>query len=239
MVDNETLEEVRRLVHSNFHFPQNPRDILWTDLDGEPWNDIETMFDDCGDYDDVRCGCSKIVLFPYYLNDFVIKIPFLGERNGEEFYKFSNIKCFDFNHRFKTGWDHCELEAYVYQLAVKNNIADMFCGTYYIGDFEGFPLYISEKSGKIIDEDLIHHPSEAAKKYTLSKAPKDSQPNSWNMPAGMEPDALGLFYDFWGKESTDKLVNFIVDNKIQDCHNGNVAFKDDKICIIDYPGFYK
>ena len=55
----------------------------------------------------------------------------------------------------------------------------------------------------------------------------------------MEDNILGMFYDSWGAEITDKFLDFLVDNHIRDYYNGNIAFKDGKIRVIDYSSFNK
>lgn len=242
MFSDSDVERAKLLIFQKFYFPDKPNRLMWTDEDGEPIEDLYSIFKDIEGIDRIACGCTKVVLFPSYCDKFVIKIPFLGivEYYSQEKESFSGV-CYynDANYRtVKSKWDHCSLEEFIYNNAVKDGLGDMFCGTRCIGKIDRFPVYISERSGDTLDEDYSHRPSEDGIKYSDSKS-SSNKPFCYNMPADMEPETLALFYDSWGKELTDKLVDFLLDNHISDCHNGNVAFRDGKIRLIDYPGFYK
>lgn len=242
MFSDSDVEQAKSLIFQKFYFPDKPNRLMWTDEDSEPMEDLDSIFGEIDGIDRIACGCTKVVLFPSYCDEFVIKIPFLGmvEFVSQKKNSFSGV-CYynDADYRtVKSKWDHCCLEEFIYNNAVKHGLGDMFCGTRYIGKIDGFPVYISERSGYALDEDLGHHPSEEGIKYTTSKKSGASL-SCYNMPASMEPETLALFYDSWGEELTDKLVDFLLDNRISDCHNGNVAFRGGKIRIIDYPGFYK
>lgn len=242
MFSDSDVERAKSLIFQKFYFPDKPNRLMWTDEDSEPIEDLDSIFEDIEGIDYVTYGCTKLVLFPLYCDEFVIKIPFLGmiERDSQEKRHFGGA-CYykDADHKtIKSEWDHCSLEEFVYNNAVKHGLGDMFCGTRCIGKIDRFPVYISERSGYALDEDFDYRPSEEGIKYSASKFSSDK--DFWHsMPANMEPETLALFYDSWGKKLVDKLVDFLLDNHISDCHNGNVAFKDGKIRIIDYPGFYK
>ena len=242
MFSDSDVERAKLLIFQKFYFPDKPNRLMWTDEDGEPIEDLYSIFKDIEGIDRIACGCTKVVLFPSYCDKFVIKIPFLGmvEYYSQEKESFSGV-CYynDADYRtVKSKWDHCCLEEFIYNNAVKHGLGDMFCGTRYIGKIDRFPVYISERSGDALDEDYSHRPSEEGIKYSYSKS-SSNKPFCYDMPADMGPETLALFYDSWGKELTDKLVDFLLDNHISDCHNGNVAFRDGKIRIIDYPGYYR
>lgn len=242
MFSDSDVERAKSLIFQKFYFPDKPNQLMWTYEDSEPIEDLDSIFEEIDGIDYIAYGCTKVVLFPSYCDKFVIKIPFLGmvKYDSQDKNPFRGV-CYykDEDYRtVKSKWDHCCLEEFIYNNAVKHGLGDMFCGTRYIGKIDRFPVYISERSGYALDEDYGHRPSEEGIKYSASKSSSDNVA-CYNMPASMEPETLALFYDSWGKELTDKLVDFLLDNHISDCHNGNVAFRDGKIRIIDYPGFYK
>ena len=70
MISESDLVELRRLVKDKFYFEYDPFEIMWTDYDGEPVDEYALL--DLPEVTDVRCGCSKAVLFLSYLDDYVI-----------------------------------------------------------------------------------------------------------------------------------------------------------------------
>ena len=225
MISNSDIALLKDIVQSRFSFGENPNDIMWTTLDGDPIDDCDAFWGD-PDIGDVKYGCSKVVLFYNYLGDYVLKIPFLGKcaKDGDYYYNFTN-------------WDYCRAEEIIYELACGEGLGDLFCGTKYLCDIQDFPVYVSEMSEDALDEEVMpHHSSVAGLAYIKSKR---QEKQFYYAPMDMDDDTIGLFYDSWGKELTDKLLDFLVDNDIRDCHNGNVAFRDGKIRLIDYSGFYQ
>lgn len=234
MISNSDIALLKDIVQSRFSFGENPNDIMWTTLDGDPIDDCDAFWGD-PDIDDVKYGCSKVVLFYYYLGDYVLKIPFLGKcaKDGT-YHNFTNAI---YGSENENNWDYCRAEEIIYELACREGLGDLFCGTKYLCDIQDFPVYVSEMSESALDEDVMpHHSSAAGLTYIKSKR---QEKQFYYAPMDMDDDTIGLFYDSWGKELTDKLLDFLVDNDIRDCHNGNVAFRDGKIRLIDYSGFYQ
>lgn len=236
MISDSDIALLKDIVQSRFSFGENPDDIMWTTTDGDPIDDCDAFWGD-PDISDVKYGCSKVVLFYHYLEDYVLKIPFLGECTEDGVYNnFTNATCGSEN---ENNWDYCRAEEIIYELTCGEGLGDLFCGTRYLCDIQGFPVYVSEMSENALDEDAMpHHSSAAGLAYIESKRQEPGK-QFYYAPADMDDDTIGMFYDSWGKELTDKLLDFLVDNDIRDCHNGNVAFRDGKIRLIDYSGFYK
>ena len=225
---------LRHIVQREFSFVEDPRNIMWTDEEGDPIDNCDAFWAD-SQVNDVKYGCSKVVLFYSYLGDYVLKIPFLGEYTQEgDYRKFVNAQI----GRSK-GWDYCRSEEQIYKLACKEGLGDLFCGTVYLCDIDEFPVYISEKSDCALDEEKTPHQSSSDGLAYLESKRNKSGKKFYYCPAEMDDDTIGLFYDSWGKELTDKFLDFVIDNDVRDCHNGNVAFKNGKIRLIDYSGFYR
>lgn len=236
MITDSELLRLKNIVQEKFSFEDDPFDYMWVDGDGEPLDDFDGFWrDPC--VIDVKYGCSKVVLFCSYLDDYVLKIPFIGEFLYVGLHReFSNAVVVD-NKDVK--WDYCRVEEGIYKSACKEGLGDLFCGTRFLCRINGFPIYVSEMSGDALDEDTILHQSSADGLNYIKSKRKEPSRRFLYAPGDMDDDTIGMFYDSWGKELTDKLLDFIVDNDIRDCHNGNVAFRDGKIRLIDYSSFYK
>lgn len=237
VISESDLVELRRLVKDKFYFEYDPFEFMWTDYDGEPVDEYSLL--DIPEVSDVRCGCSKAVLFLSYLDDYVIKLPFLGTEDGIDddepaWFKHAIVEDSDSEH---DGWDYCRVEEAIYKKACDQGIEKLFCGTRYLCSFGGFPIYVSEKSDAALCEDKwAHCSSRDGLDYIRSKR-KSNSSDFLDCLNDMEDSTIGMFYDSWGKETTDKFLDFLVDNNVRDCHNGNVAFKDGKIRVIDYSSF--
>ena len=234
MISDSDIVLLRDIVQSRFSFGENPNDIMWTTADGDPIDYCDTFWDD-PDIGDVKYGCSKVVLFYNYLGDYVLKIPFLGECFKDGIYiNFTNAIV---DSEDENSWDYCRAEEIIYELACEKGLGDLFCGTRYLCDIQGFPVYVSEMSESALDEDTTSHRSSAAGLAYIKSKRQEPGRRFYYCPGEMSDDTIGMFYDSWGKELTDKLLDFLVDNDIRDCHNGNVAFRDGKIRLIDYSSF--
>ena len=235
MILDSDIALLKDIVQSRFSFGENPNDIMWTTTEGDPIDDCDAFWSD-PDISDVKSGCSKVVLFYRYLGDYVLKIPFLGEYMDDGIYiNFTNATC---GSEDENNWDYCRAEEAIYELACGEGLGDLFCGTRYLCDIQGFPVYVSEMSESALDEDATPHHSSAAG-LTYIKSKRQEPGKQFYYAADMSDDTIGMFYDSWGKELTDKFLDFLVDNDIRDCHNGNVAFRHGKIRLIDYSGFYE
>lgn len=185
-------------------------------------------------------GASKIVLFYKDIENWVVKLPFFGdyyESTGE----YSDYCEADKYLPICSDNDYCEAEAYLTNKAIEYGVGDMFAKTYYLGNLNGVPVYISEK----IEETV----ASGRKNYSYSRinSAKETQElfnfysyeldeagfSSYNEPT------LRFFVDQYGQKKTEKLIQFIMDYQIDDLHSANIGFdKCGKIKIIDYSGFH-
>lgn len=233
MITDSDLKYYKDIVLKNFSFYDDPFEFMWSTEDGEPIDDCDTLWSDPKIYD-VKYGCSKAVLFYGYLDNYVLKIPYLGEYDefSGQYNKFARASK-------DNPWDYCYVESKIYDMACEAGIEELFCGTKYLCKIDGFPIYLSEKSDAALDEEGDNRlSSKDGINYIRSKR-REKEKKFLYCPGDMEDNLIGLFYDSWGKELTDRLLDFLLDNNIRDCHTGNVAFKDGKIRIIDYSSFFK
>lgn len=231
MIDAKDAAKLKGIVKEMCGGLGDPEDFMWLDVDYEPIDDCDSLWS-CNGVFDIKYGCSKAVLFTNASEDYVFKVPFFGieYENGEKL-RYSNAQSY-------SQWDYCEVEQDIYEEACAAGLGDMFCGTRYVCSIHGLPVYVSEKSGDALDEEASSRDvSPAGREYIRTKKRTDKCRENMLFQGGLEDETVGMFYDSWGKDKTDKLLKFIEDNDVADCHGGNVAFKDGKIRLIDYSGF--
>lgn len=232
-----SLEESNKIqyrVRNLFSKINDFYDFMWINkADYEPIDYLDELWN-LDDIYDIKYGSSKAVLFCNFLDEYVLKIPFLGEMVlGVKCERFKNA---DISHN---SWDYCEAEAKIYKSACEDGISNLFCGIELLCQINNFPVYIAEKCTSTLDENFdLYNSSEDGIRYARAKSEKNKDKFLVRKPGDMEEEVVGLFYDSWGEKNTDKLLDFLVDNDVSDCHNGNVGFKDGKIRLIDYSGFY-
>lgn len=195
---------------------------------------------------DIANGVSKVVIIPRN-SAYVIKTPLFGswyypeeynEENDEYYTDYENA-CFDeytgayYEDAEIDCSNYCELEEYLYNFTVENDVSDMFAKTEFFGRAKcGRPVYISEKCKGFHWGD--REPSDASK--TIVKDKRDSRTPGWSR---MGSTITALFVDDYGVERAEKLFQFLFDFDISDLHNDNVMIseKTGKIVITDYSGF--
>ena len=195
---------------------------------------------------DIANGVSKVVIIPCN-SAYVIKTPLFGSwYYPEEYNEENNEYCIDYENPYFDEYtgayyedaeidcsNYCELEEYLYNFAVENNVSDMFAKTEFFGYSEGGrPVYISEKCKNFWRGN--REPSDASK--TLVKDKRDSRTPGWSK---MDSMITALFVDDYGAERAEKLFQFLSDFDISDLHSNNVMIseKTGKIVITDYSGF--
>ena len=196
---------------------------------------------------DIANGVSKVVIIPRN-SAYVIKIPLFGswyypeeydEENDEYYIDYENAYFDEYTGAYYEDAEidcsnYCELEEYLYNFAVENDVSDMFAKTEFFGYAKcGRPVYISEKCKNFWRGN--REPSDASK--TLVKDKRDSRIPGWSK---MDSTITALFVDDYGVERAAKLFQFLSDFNITDLHSNNVMIseKTGKIVITDYSGFF-
>lgn len=176
----------------------------------------------------VKTGCSKIVM-DIFDDEYVIKIPMMGKAyidEDEEFhleYYYDCAQCED-----GEDWDYCEKEVEVYEKACEAGLEEFFAGTWYLGEYENHPLYMSRK----IVKDLCGSrckPSDASVEIAKNRRHHSIIPAT----------SLAIWLDEgYSMSLLNKLLDFLDDNGIEDFHAGNLGFDEDgHLRLIDYSSF--
>ena len=172
----------------------------------------------------INFGCTKLVLFYNDFPDLVIKIPFKGVKNYDDYEDEYYYEDFD--------TDYCALESSNYSKSFSSGINDMFAATYFLANINNIPVYVSEK----ITCDVILKPSNALKTATTLINKSDFLVND----SRLNPTTVSVFIKDYGLKKVLKLLKFLEENNINDLHGGNVGFNsNNSICFIDYSGFFE
>jgi len=167
-------------------------------------------------------GASKFIIF---LNKKeVVKIPFCGAFRydyEEDEYYFDDFEC----------EDYCDVEAYLYDMAVEYGVEKFFAKTVWAGKTNTIPVYKSERVFEFYYSDELRK----ASKDSYDKV-KENNLNGKYYPISREWVAKA--FDYYTEAEIDSLFNFIADMGINDLHDDNLGFrKDGSPVILDYSGF--
>jgi hypothetical protein len=194
-------------------------------------------------------GCTKMVFSYDQFPDYVFKIPlrymceiddhvefFVDEM--EDNYTDCGItreyKNASFNHFYPIddNSNYCDVEEYIYNLAEKNNVSNMFFGTKKIVDYHGLKVYASER-GASTYEDYDGSRSLKITDDIVSNANDISSSSEFSMQQAIDMLNNNSFDDL------KKLVSFLRKYNVTDLHGGNLMYdNDDKLRICDYSSFH-
>lgn len=201
---------------------------------------------------DYSNGVSKCVFLFEQYPDIVVKIPFNGgvdyrsysssadSSNDYDYYDDSSeYSCADLSivncKGMRRNWDYCEVEEVLFNRAYKAGVNDYFAQTAYIGEINGYPLYIQERAE-------IYSDSESKYSYKLIKELIEEIKQDLGDPDrlfGRLPDEwICHFYVIYGKNLLKKFLDFVEEEEISDLHSDNVGFIDDKPVLTDYSSFW-
>lgn len=201
-------------------------------------------------------GVSKMVFFfqDILKLGYVVKIPFVGMSdddeyestiNSDEYYSYSryakdfsnaNIWRGDthlediakkYNFDIYNEWNYCKIEAELTSFIEGKVIEDYFCKTYYIGDINNWPIYISEYAEEDYYEIKVSEES-----ISKSKTYKGTEQIGCWMIARMLENRPKEITDYF-----QNLLDFCNEFKLNDFHGGNFRVSNGRVKIIDYSGF--
>lgn len=127
-----------------------------------------------------------------------------------------------------------ELENYEY--AVDEGLEDYFAEIHRGGNFDGVDYYVMERTE--CDEDRSSSEMYLAycKKMDMDSESGETADEFYGEP---EENILHTFIEsFYGTEVADDIEMFCEEHDINDIHNGNIGYLNDKPIIIDYAGYY-
>ena len=192
----------------------------------------------------VKQGCTKVVFyFRDLMPDYVVKIPFMGfyclpgdvydeDEDINNIVMTADIIDADPFGENANAWDYCERESNLYEMAMKSHLEEFFAGTYFIGVYNGCPIYISEYVDK------YGWPRVQQKKFQNEDDYEKIVSNLENGEEAFGKKITLYLIEKYGKEKIVNLLHFIDDYDICDLHSGNVFFtQNGNLKIVDYSGY--
>lgn len=230
--------------------------VYFEDEDEETfYNFIKVIGYDIGT-DWVNGGCTKAVFHFDEFKDYVFKIPYIGYyyiNDDTEYYKdcaaerrVPEMFCFDDVVLYKNADndgaypvdanDYCAVDEYIYRLARKYKVNQMFTKTTFLGFVCGVPVYVSSCAGKTYSRKK----SNCRKTDKIAKAMIDkSRKEHKDSYSEFYTTECGVFIETYGRRATQRFIDFLYKEKISDLHTGNYGYDAlGNLKIIDYSGFH-
>ena len=187
--------------------------------------------------DNYDAGATKLVLFYDDIPDYVIKLPIFGyyDEWNDKYFEFQKSNCYC---PIEENNNYCAAECYYTELAYQYKLEDMFIKTEVLTKIHGIPVYISERI------DCINEPWENEYLCEDDAVIYSAQNLYHQYKNGLDKskfylENLILFIDYYGLKRTNQLIDFILQNNIQDLHNANIGFDfNGDLKIIDCAGFF-
>lgn len=180
---------------------------------------------------DYATGATKGVLIFEQLG-FVIKIPFCRNSEDCEYNStYGEYECCYFTGAdTDNGWDYCEAEANKYERAEEEGLAQCFAKTKKIGDIDGYPIYMQELADiyKSIDYQSSHTEEDSRQVSSICNS------NNFYM---FNLEWLSDAFHYYGEKVFHKLLEFIRTVGINDLHDGNIGYIENRPVLVDYSSF--
>lgn len=216
-----------------------------------------------GDINHLHKGVSKVAIELANYPDWIIKIPFNGTHIDEEEYELllmegeveEGEEIFDeeneayfipFSHAFDNisweiseGWNYCEVENRIYDWAEKEKLEQFFIKTEYIGDINGYPIYVQLKVSPWetveIQKDTYNITQEIQEQSILLRKEYKNYKPFWSF----FEDWYEILLSVYNLETILSLCNFILENELSDFHSENfgINIKNNNPVFFDYCGF--
>lgn len=176
---------------------------------------------------DYATGATKGVLIFEQLG-FVIKIPFC--RNSEDYDDYYECCNYFTGADTDNGWDYCEAEADKYQRAEEEGISMCFAKTEKIEEIDGYPIYMQELASiyKNVDYQSSHTEEDSRQVNSICDS------NNFYI---FNIEWLSDAFHFYGEKVFHKLLEFIRTVGINDLHDGNIGYIENRPVLVDYSSF--
>ena len=176
---------------------------------------------------DYATGATKGVLIFEQL-EFVIKIPFC--RNSEDYDDYYECCNYFTGADTDNGWDYCEAEADKYQRAEEEGVSMCFAKTEKIGEIGGYPIYMQELASiyKNVDYQSSHTEEDSRQVNSICDS------NNFYI---FNIEWLSDAFHFYGEKIFHKLLEFIRTVGINDLHDGNIGYIENRPVLVDYSSF--
>ena len=171
-----------------------------------------------------KYGVTKLVLFfddfPYY----VVKIPFLGSIGEDGIEHFFNCE------------NYCEIEYKNYSQAKSKGLEKAFAEIVPAGNYSDMEFYVAKRIEEISWVD-ISTPSKDSRLKNIELTKSCNYAKYWYAESFLKSWGE-YFIEQYGFEFTDKLVDFIEDNGIDDLYNSNVGQDETgRFVLLDYSSY--
>lgn len=159
-------------------------------------------------------GATKLVLWED--RDYVVKIPFFYDYDGED----------------ALEEDYCAIEERNSKRAEKAGL-DCFAPVRYIGTIEGHRCYAQPYIGlrKDISKELVSSITSAHCQYL-------ERMNESRTTLRITDELMAQLIVSYGEDGAEKIIEFCEENEINDLHNGNWGMVDGKPVFFDYSGYH-
>jgi hypothetical protein len=164
-------------------------------------------------------GATKGVLIFKNLG-IVIKIPFIGNDNDEEFYGADG----------ENGWDYCNAEMLKYQYAKNERVSEFFAETELLTEIKDYPIYI-QPIVEVLSEDGSSYNAKTNNSDKIQELCEDEGYDCFNL------EWLNQAFDYYGENKFYKLMIFLNDYAISDLHNANIGYLNGRPVIFDYSSY--
>lgn len=169
-------------------------------------------------------GASKLVIIPKQETDYVIKIPFEGYVEHNEFYSFTNANWDNYR-----NWDYCLTEVLNYHCAKKNKVERVLAKTRLIGEVNNHPIYIQERAMTYEDAEEDKVINDIRSTSRTHKICSKKHYKIFNL------DWITDVYNYYGKRRFDKIMSFV--ETIGDLHDDNIGYIGSRPVLVDYSDF--
>lgn len=178
-------------------------------------------------------GCSKFVFTLPFFPGIIFKIPFLGVRYvNSETLEDDSSSVYDFSEQILYKKDYCEAEEKNFVLSIKEKLDSVFAATKYVTEISDMPIYVQE----YLPYGFYKCDLKVSKK-SQDIAQKILDDSNNYILCDLKP-YLPLLIEQYGQTFSNKVIDFILENEIDDLHMGNVRYSADrKIKFSDYSGF--
>ena len=190
-------------------------------------------------------GLSKICLS---FNDkkIVVKIPMINDcsynKDKVNFFK-TKVRNGQYSN-FNNNENLCEVEANIYELAKEKGLSDLFAAEEKLMIYHGIPVYLQEKVQIYCDT------PDCADDYdlNLNEEINDLLIENYSCLDEDQDKVIEQFtqniafverlYKEIGKERFIQLLNFLINNYINDLHSGNIGYGEKgELKLMDYSGY--
>lgn len=198
-----------------------------------PEGDIDWIYDNIDDIENVLHGASKLVLKFKGIDDYVIKIPFLGEYSNYDAKEISEFQyaaeCLPEGFSTENDWDYCKTEEICSEYAEQCGVGNLVAQTKYLCSIDDYPIYYAEA---MFDECSFFDISN--KDMALADTIIDEHCGAIDISRKV----VGQFVHDWGKELTGKFYEFLTACGCNDASDWNFMEDDsNKIKFIDCSGY--